>query len=85
MTELEHWHDRAVKAEADNERLRADLAVLRHKAPAFGEIERLRAEVERLRAARSDPLAPARGMIICFLIGVALWSVIIAAWTVLVR
>jgi hypothetical protein len=29
----------------------------------------------------SDPLAPARGIVICFLIGVALWAVIIAAWS----
>jgi hypothetical protein len=27
------------------------------------------------------PLAPARGIVICFLIGVALWAVVIAVWS----
>jgi hypothetical protein len=31
----------------------------------------------------SDPLAPARGIVVCFLIGVALWAVIISLWAVL--
>jgi hypothetical protein len=31
--------------------------------------------------AETHPLAPARGIVICFLIGVALWAVIIAAWS----
>jgi hypothetical protein len=33
----------------------------------------------------SDPLAPARGIVVCFVIGVALWAVIISVWAVLVR
>jgi len=33
----------------------------------------------------SDPLAPARGVLIALVIGVALWAVIISAWAVLVR
>jgi hypothetical protein len=28
-----------------------------------------------------DGLAPARGILVCFLIGVALWAVLIAAWS----
>jgi tetrahydromethanopterin S-methyltransferase subunit G len=31
----------------------------------------------------SDPLAPARGVLIGFVIGVALWAVIISVWAVL--
>jgi hypothetical protein len=33
----------------------------------------------------SDPLAPARGVLIGLIVGVALWAVIISAWAVLVR
>jgi hypothetical protein len=31
----------------------------------------------------SDPLAPARGVLIGFVISVALWAVLIAVWSVL--
>jgi hypothetical protein len=31
----------------------------------------------------TDPLAPARGVLIRFVISVALWAVIIAVWSVL--
>jgi len=33
----------------------------------------------------TDPLAPARGVLVGLVIGVALWAVIISAWAVLVR
>lgn len=33
----------------------------------------------------TDSLGPARGVLIGFVIGIALWVVIIAAWGVLVR
>jgi hypothetical protein len=33
----------------------------------------------------NDPLAPARGALIGFVISVALWMLIVAVWSVLVR
>ena len=33
----------------------------------------------------SNPLAPARGVLVGLVIGIALWAVVISAWAVLVR
>ena len=33
----------------------------------------------------TDPLAPARGVLVGLVIGIALWAVVISAWAVLVR